>query len=54
MINKFSAEWLQARSEIVAVLVREGALEVNDNDQAGFWRGEEFVRVYDLLDGVLA
>jgi hypothetical protein len=51
-MNKFSAEWLQARAEIVATLVREGALDTQ-NDRAGFYRGPEFISVYDLLDGVL-
>ena len=53
-MNKLTAEWLQARSEIVALLVREGALDTQ-NDRAGFYRSDgTFVSVYDLLDGELA
>jgi len=48
-MNKLSAEWLQARSEIVALLVREGVIETR-NDIAGFWRGEEWVSIYDLME----
>jgi hypothetical protein len=48
-MNKLSAEWLQARSEIVAILVREGIVETK-NGSAGFWRGEEWVSIYELME----
>jgi hypothetical protein len=48
-MNKLSAEWLQARSEIVAILVREGIVETH-NGSAGFWRGEDWVSIYDLME----
>lgn len=48
-MNKLSAEWLQARSEIVALLVREGIIETR-NDIAGFWRGEEWASIYTLME----
>jgi hypothetical protein len=46
-----TAEWYQLRSELVAILVREGVIE-SRNDIAGFWRGDEWVSVYDLLEGI--
>jgi hypothetical protein len=49
LVNKHSAEWLQARSELVAILVREGVLDTR-NDIAGFSRGDEWISIYDLLE----
>jgi hypothetical protein len=48
-MNKLTAEWLQARSELVAILVREGVIETK-NDIAGFYRGDEWVSIYDLME----
>ena len=48
-MNKLTAEWLQARSELVAILVREGVIESN-NGIAGFYRGDEWVSIYDLME----
>lgn len=53
-MNKNSAEWLQARSELVAILVSHGILGVQ-NDIAGFWDvnsdGElVWASIYDLLE----
>lgn len=53
-MNKHSAEWLQARSEIVAVLVRHGILGTK-NDIAGFWDVSEdgelvWASIYDLME----
>lgn len=59
LVNKFNpmnekglehtVGWLQARSQMAAILVKEGILQTH-NDQAGFWRGEEWVSIYDLMD----
>lgn len=49
MINKFSAEWLAARSAVIAVLLKEGVLE-SRNDIVGFWKNDEWVSVYDLME----
>jgi hypothetical protein len=40
--------FLQQRARIVEILLHEEILESN-NGTAGFWRGEEWVSVYDLL-----
>lgn len=48
-MNKLTAEWLQARSELVAILVNEGILESN-NGSAGFWKADEWVSIYDLME----
>lgn len=48
-MDKLSAEWLQARSEIVATLVANGILE-SRNGSAGFWQNETWISVYDLLE----
>jgi hypothetical protein len=39
---------LEQRAKLIAILVREGIVETKD-DVAGFWRGEEWVSLYDLL-----
>jgi hypothetical protein len=49
MAKKFTAEWLQTRSELVAILVRNGVIETR-NDIAGFWDGETWVSIYDLME----
>jgi hypothetical protein len=46
-------EWLEARSRVVAKLVEEGVLDTK-NGQAGFYRGDEWVSIYDLLEGDMA
>ena len=48
-MNRFSAEYLETRSKLVAILVSAGVLESN-NGIAGFWKGDEWVSVYDLLE----
>ncbi|CAB4128352.1 hypothetical protein UFOVP223_2 [uncultured Caudovirales phage] len=46
-------EWLEARSRVVAKLVEEGILDTK-NGQAGFYRGDEWVSIYELLEGDMA
>jgi hypothetical protein len=40
--------FLDQRAKIVSTLLDEGILESN-NGVAGFWRGHEWVSVYDIL-----
>ena len=48
-MNRFSAEYLETRSQLVAILVQKGVLE-SRNGIAGFWVGDEWVSVYDVLE----
>jgi hypothetical protein len=42
-------EWLRARADLVAILINEGILDSRDGI-AGFWRGEDWVSIYDLME----
>jgi hypothetical protein len=44
-----TAEWLEARAEIISILVRQGILSTK-GDIAGFWDGDKWVSIYDLLE----
>jgi hypothetical protein len=53
-MNRHSAEWLQARSELVAILVRNGII-ATQNDIAGFPAvdsdgNETWISIYDLME----
>lgn len=48
-MRTISPEWLQARAELVATLINEGILDSRDGT-AGFWRGEDWVSIYDLME----
>lgn len=41
--------YLEQRSKFVEVLLQEGLIESN-NGIAGFWRGEEWVSIYEVLE----
>jgi hypothetical protein len=48
-MQTINPEWLQARAELVAILVNEGILDSRDGI-AGFWRGDYWVSIYDLME----
>lgn len=40
---------IQIREELATLLVKENVLEMHEG-VSGFWRGDEFISFYDLLE----
>jgi hypothetical protein len=41
--------WIMARARMVTILVQNGLVEVSPEGNAGFYRGDEWVSIYDLF-----
>jgi len=41
--------WLQARAHMTTILLQNGLISVSPEGVAGFWRGEEWVSLYELF-----